>query len=186
MISATEQQLVKDLQAKKQSAFHQLYDAYSPALYGIIFRLVKEEELAQDLLQDAFIKIWTNIGHFNAEKGRLFTWLVTLTRNVVLDELRIQKQKQKCDSFLLQRGEISHSGTFPDKILDKSLLNLLRPNLRQVVELTYYKELTQQEIADQLAIPLGTVKTRIRSAMQKLHKILIQDIHHYRLRVVYT
>ncbi|GAB4000844.1 sigma-70 family RNA polymerase sigma factor [Spirosoma daeguense] len=185
MISATELQLVKDLQAKSQSAFHQLYDAYSPALYGIILRLVHDKELAQDLLHDAFIKIWTNIDQFNPEKGKLFTWLVTLTRNLVFDELRELKQKQKFDNYLIQQVEVAHTPTFTDRLLDKSLLNNLRPPLRQVVELTYYKELTQQEIADHLSIPLGTVKTRIRTAMQKLHKLLIRDIHHFRLRAVH-
>lgn len=185
MASVTEQQLVTDLQAKLPTAFHQLYDGYSPALYGVILRVVKDEDLAQDLLHDAFIKIWTNIGNFNPEKGRLFTWLVTLTRNVVIDELRVQKQKSKFESYLAHHMQISHKPSLPDQLIDKSLLNRLRPVHRQVVELTYFKEYTQQEIADKLSIPLGTVKTRIRTAMQKLHLLLSKDIHQYHLNAVH-
>ncbi|GAB3956417.1 sigma-70 family RNA polymerase sigma factor [Spirosoma harenae] len=179
-----EQNLVLDLKSGSSAAFTKLYDNYSPALYGFLLRLVKDPERAQDLLQDAFIKIWSNIHAYNPQQGRLFTWLLTVTRNVAFDELRAQKARpitQSTDAAVI--SEVCYSG-ISEGTVQQALVSQLAPKHREVVELVYYREYTKQEVADELKLPLGTVKTRFRMALQHLKQLFRQDISHYHLSQV--
>ena len=88
IIKYSEEELVAQLQNRNQQAFAYLYDNYAAALNGIIYRLVEDKELAEDILQEAFVKIWNNFSSYDSAKGRLFTWMLNLTRNLTIDTLR--------------------------------------------------------------------------------------------------
>ncbi|SMG34023.1 RNA polymerase sigma-70 factor, ECF subfamily [Marivirga sericea] len=141
-------------------------------------RIVKSDEVAQEVLHDVFIKAWKNIHAYNAEKGRLYTWLVNISRNASIDKLRSKEIKKtgKTDSVSdnvhtidnANSTELSIDGIGLEKVLDK-----LSGELRFVIDQMYFKGYTQTEIAEEFDIPLGTVKTRARTAMRTLRELLL-------------
>jgi RNA polymerase sigma-70 factor (ECF subfamily) len=174
-----EADLIRDLKAGRSSAYTLLYDRYAPALFGMLLRVVKDEDRAQDLLQDAFVKSWLNIHRYDPEQGRLFTWLFTLTRRLAYDELKGHQVRLSADSSLMENSSESYYSTEHEGLLANSLIKHLEPKHREVIELVYYRDYTRQEVADELALPLGTVKTRCRGALQHLRQVLRHDIRSY-------
>lgn len=175
----TEMRLVRALLDPTSTSFALLYDAYSPALYGVLLRLVHDQARAEDLLQDAFIKIWSNREHFDSKQGRLFTWLLTITRHVALDELRARKVRAVASAYIYDRSDKEVRPSLPEGKVDQTLLSHLAPKYQAVVELMYCRDYTSSEAAEKLKLPLGTVKTRARKAMQELRSHFRNDIHHY-------
>lgn len=175
----TEMRLVSALLDPTSTSFALLYDAYSPALYGVLLRLVHDQARAEDLLQDAFIKIWSNREHFDPKQGRLFTWLLTITRRVALDELRALKVRTVASAYIYDRSDKEVKPALPEGKVDQTLLSHLAPKYQAVVELMYYRDYTSLEVAEKLELPLGTVKTRIRKAMKELRSHFRNDIYHY-------
>lgn len=172
-----EQELVAMLQQQDQHAFDYLYENYSPALYGVIFRMVEDKELAEDLLQDAFVKLWNNFTNYDSSKGRLFTWMLNLTRNLTIDTLRSksyrkQKKIQNDENSVDNVSDQAYKVDKFDTIGLRKHLSLLKNDQKQIIDLAYFSGFTQDEIAKQLAIPLGTVKTRMRAAITELRKML--------------
>ena len=169
--------MVSLLQNKDVVAFSYLYDNYSAALFGIIYKMVENKELAEDILQEVFVKIWNNFSNYNSSKGRLFTWMLNITRNLVIDTLRsksykkqvkIQGYENSVDNFI---ENSSGTGQF-DSLGIRRHLTRLKDDQKQIIDLAYFAGFTQEEIAKQLSIPLGTVKTRMRTAIMELRKIL--------------
>ena len=154
-----------------------LYDHYSGALYGVILRIVQKETVAEEVLQDVFIKIWNKIDGYDETKGRLFTWMVNIARNQAIDKTRskeiTREQKTGALENLVSRID---SKDFLEQSTDgigvKELLNKLQPEQQFVVDYLYLKGYTQSELADEFNIPLGTIKTRVRLAMEQLRTIL--------------
>jgi RNA polymerase sigma-70 factor (ECF subfamily) len=172
-----EDELVSRLFKQDKKAFSYLYDNYSSALYGVIFRIVQDEETAADVMQETFVKIWNNFPQYDKTKGKLFTWLVNIARNLAIDTTRSKSWKNQNKNLELDKivGFIdSHKSTSfnPDQIGLKALLEKLRPEQRDIIDLAYFKGYTQVEIADTLNIPLGTVKTRMRMAIMQLRQII--------------
>lgn len=175
-IKISEESLIALVSSGSQEGFRILYDNYSAALYGVIERVVVDQGLAEDLLQDAFVKIWKNFSSYHPEKGRLFTWMLNIARNISIDALRSRHQKvsrniQSIDTFVgLETG-----GTNADRLdfigVDAAIKNL-KPEQLKLIQMAYFQGYTQEEIAEETAIPLGTVKTRIRSALQVLRQSL--------------
>ena len=173
----SEDELVSLLQNKDVVAFSYLYDNYSAALFGIIYKMVENKALAEDILQEVFVKIWNNFSNYNSSKGRLFTWMLNITRNLVIDTLRsksykkqvkIQGYENSVDNFI---ENSSGTGQF-DSLGIRRHLTRLKDDQKQIIDLAYFSGFTQEEIAKQLSIPLGTVKTRMRTAIMELRKIL--------------
>lgn len=169
-----EEQLVRSLQNGDQQAISALYDDYGAALYGIAFRLMRDQELASDVLQEGFVKIWKNAKRYDSSKGTLFTWMSRIIKNHALDQLKsknmryeIRDQKDIVDT-VERSGEATQN---EDTIGVREKLKDLEPSLEKVMELSYFGGYTQKEIADELHIPLGTVKTRARKALNELRKI---------------
>jgi RNA polymerase sigma factor (sigma-70 family) len=175
----SESELVALLQQQDQKAFSYLYDNYAPALNGIIIRIVEDKILAEDILQEAFFKIWNNFSQYDTSKGRLFTWMLNLTRNLTIDIVRSKgyKKQQKIsgdeNSVNYVKDENAALERFDSIGLRKQIHNL-KPEQRILIELAYFSGYTQDEIAKDIGIPLGTVKTRIRSAIVELRKIIQQ------------
>jgi len=149
-----------------------LYDRYADTLYGLAAKIVKSDEIAQDIVQDSFVKIWKNIDSYNNEKGTFFTWMLNVTRNTAIDFLRKAK-KQRATSIQDIENSVDMAGgmsTNVNAIGLSSIVDNLQEDQRILVEYIYFKGYTQQEVSDELEIPLGTVKTRIRSAVKELQK----------------
>ncbi len=172
----SEEQLVEGLQNRNQQAFAYLYDNYAGALNGVIYKLVDNKELAEDILQEAFVKIWNNFSSYDASKGRLFTWMLNLTRNLTIDTLR-SKGYKKQSKISADENSVSNlaDNTTAEKFDAMGIrkhLNNLKPEQRGIIDMAYFKGYTQDEISKEMGIPLGTVKTRMRSAILELRKIL--------------
>lgn len=163
------------LKIKDASGLEYLYDNYSKALYNIIFQIVQIDEYAEDVLQDTFIKVWNSFDMFDATKGRLYTWLSNIARNLSIDKLRSkdfrnQSQNQDIQNSVNAIDVRMNNKLDPDNIGVKELVQKLRPEYIEIIELIYFNGYTHAEVAEQLNMPLGTVKTRIRAAIIELRK----------------
>lgn len=173
-IHYSEAQLEALLKSGKEKDFEILYDRFSDALYGVLCRVLRDEELAEDALQEAFMKIWRNGQKYDASKGTIFTWMLNIARNHAIDKLRSLKNtaSSKSGEGLEDVNIPTAADDAPDEVLQRSelleLVNTLPQPLLILIDLVYVKGYTQAEVAEQLGIPLGTVKTRIRTALQTL------------------
>jgi len=172
-----QEQLVEKLRAKSKEAFTYLYDHYSVALYGAINRIVTDEKVAEEVLQDAFVKFWNKIDQYDPSKGRFFTWMINISRNLAIDKLRSKEIKKagKTDTIetYVTGIELSHqSYQNIDSIGLKEALKALREEERFILEMAYFKGYTQSEIAEEYDIPLGTIKTRLRMGLKSLREVL--------------
>lgn len=166
----SEEDLIDSLKKNQRGAFEYLYDNYSSALFGSVCRYIPDEEKAADLLQDIFLKIWKNISKYDSSKGRLFTWMMNITRNTCIDLLRKEKGKYHVDvqdNIIQVDAKTNHQPNV--SVIDlRSILEKLRPERKVLLDLVYLQGYTQEEAAEQLAIPLGTAKSRIRVALKEL------------------
>lgn len=173
----SEPELIKQLRNREESAYGYLYDHYGHALYGIILRIILRTEVAEDVLQEVFIKIYHNIDRYDPAKGKLYTWMLHITYNMAIDTLRSKgfrksKEIQSLDNDVNVTAVYSSSVPEIDHIgLDK-VVSALSEDHRKIIDLAYFKGYTQEEIARELAIPLGTVKTRARNALIQLRSLL--------------
>jgi RNA polymerase sigma factor (sigma-70 family) len=154
-----------------------LYDHYCSALYAVILRIVKKEEIAEEVLQDVFVKIWERFDNYDSARGRLFTWLVNIARNQAIDRRRskeIQKEQKTGDigNYVNRIDSSSFLEQSVDAIGLSDVLSRLPPEQKLIVEYLYLKGYTQSELSEEMNIPLGTVKTRLRLAMQELRAIM--------------
>ncbi len=174
-ITLTEPELVLALQSKDPTVLKTLYSMYSSSLYGVISRIITHTELAEDVLQETFVKIWQSASNYDNTKGRLFTWMMNIARNLSIDKLRSKdfKNSQKNQdiennvSFVDEQNKVTFN---PDTLGVKQLVDNLKPDLQVVLNLVYYKGFTHVEAAEKLDLPLGTVKTRIRLAILELRR----------------
>jgi len=173
-----ESELVLLLKSNDKADFSILYDYFSGALYGMILQVTSgDKDLADDCLQNAFVKIWKNAASYDSSKGRLFTWMVNIARNTAIDGLRSSKSGIKGkiqtlpDHVDFKADEADEDKLETIKSLEK-LLGGMKNEWKQVIQLVYFKGYTQEEAAQLLDLPLGTVKTRCRSAIIKLRELL--------------
>ena len=176
-VNYTEEELVALLKNKDMIAYNTLYDNYSASLYGIITRIVPAEEIAQDILQDVFVKIWKSIETYDKTKGRLYTWMLNIARNSAIDYSRSKQSKlenkiQDLDNSVYELNKQSSSAINTDIIGIKEQVTHLKDDHRLLIDLIYFKGYTQEETAKELNIPLGTVKTRVRAAIMHLRQTL--------------
>ena len=165
------------LQQHDDRAFGYLYDNYCAALYGVINSIVRGKETANDILQDVFVNIWKKIESYDATKGKLFTWMLNVARNAAIDKIRSKgyQDSLKNQSFPEDVDtNISGAVTRPnvDDVGLKKILTKLKSEQRVLIDLSYFQGFTHEEISKALNIPLGTVKTRIRSALTQLRTMI--------------
>lgn len=173
-IKYTEEQFINLLKAKSEEAFNILYDNYSPALYGIVLKIVNSEEAAQDVLQDSFVKIWKNFTNYDRSKATLFTWLLNIARNTAIDYNRskhVKYQIRMDDELVGIRQKQSEATSFDHIGVEKAVLNL-KPEHQEILDVLYFKGYTQDEASKELNLPLGTLKTRARAAIHNLRAFL--------------
>lgn len=168
-------QLVERLVEGDKNALYQLYDKYSGALYGVILRMCRDEAEAKDLLQETFIKIWTNIGSYDASKGRFYTWAYRIARNTTLNSLRAKNDLIQNDDLRVYDTKATEETTQDDTLL-KGSLKKLEPHHQKAIALVYYRGYTHQEAHQAMGVPLGTFKSYIRQALKQLRKTYANEM----------
>jgi RNA polymerase sigma-70 factor, ECF subfamily len=172
------EQVIASIQRGEQSGLSTLYKQYNGALYGIIYRILERQGEAEEALQECFLKIWNNIDSYQSSKATLFTWMATIARNTALDKKRLK-------SFDIAKQTQSIVVGENDPRTDANTTNIHIPELiqkipekyRVLVDKMFLEGYTQQEIADEMEIPLGTVKTRLRDAISMLRNELKNERH---------
>jgi RNA polymerase sigma factor (sigma-70 family) len=154
-----------------------LYDHYSQTLFGIILRIVKNEDIAEEVLQDCLLRIWERIEQYDTQKGRFFTWMLNVSRNMAIDRLRTRERKEavKTDGMEPHVHTVENSNFAeqnPETIGLQEIIDKLDEDHRLIIRLVYLEGYTHSEVANDYDIPLGTVKTRLRNALIHLRKIL--------------
>ncbi len=168
--------LVERLRRRDPDAMGELYDRYGKLAFSVIFRIVRNQSTAEDLLQETFLRVWNRVQAFDAEKGALGPWILTVGRNRAIDYLRSVDGRMAKSSLEIEKMEAPR--VFSDmetKLFDqdriqslKGAFEKLNPNQRMVIELAYFEGLSQSEMAEKMNQPLGTVKTWVRSALKAL------------------
>lgn len=169
-----EDELITALKDRSQRAYSVLYDTYAPSLLGVINRIVKDTNKAEDLLQETFVTVWSTIDSYNANRERLFIWLLNIARSTALNFLRTQQSPPSTYSKPLpdtvvypEQKSTIRPGSIDSENQRTNIIGL-DPNLRQMIDLIYFEGYTQQKVADNLNMPLGMVKTSTRTALQQL------------------
>jgi len=175
----SEEQLVALLQSKEEKVLSILYERYSMALFGVIYRVLGDQKLAEDQLQECFLKIWNYAGSYDASKGRLYTWMLRIARNTAIDATRSKsfKQQQKIQNLDNSVNVIDRKKSFElnvDTIGVKELIKQLNTKYALVIDKIYFQGFTQAETAQELNLPLGTVKSRTRKALGLLKQYLTE------------
>lgn len=176
-IAYDEKELIALLQQRNEKAFGHLYDNYSSALLGIIYSIIKESETANDVLQEVFVNIWKKIDSYDASKGRLFTWMLNIARNAAIDKIRSKEYRNSLQNQPISANvDISTGNAVANPVVSdtglKKILMKLKDEQRELIDLSYFQGYTHEEISKALNIPLGTVKTRIRSALIQLRNMI--------------
>jgi RNA polymerase sigma-70 factor (ECF subfamily) len=176
----TDADLVTQLASGSQEALAELYDRYGALAYAVALRVLGDPGRSEDAVQDAFLKVWNHAASFDAKRGSLRTWLLASVRNRSIDYLRGRGAHERQELEL--RPAMTEAGPRGDPWREVSLLlertavreamSSLPAEQRQAVELAYFAGYSQQEIADMTQVPLGTVKGRMRLALEKLSSYL--------------
>jgi RNA polymerase sigma-70 factor (ECF subfamily) len=172
----SEPELVALLKEQSNEAFSYLYDHYAGALYTIINQIVMDKETAGDVLQEVFVNIWRKINMYDAAKGRLFTWMLNIARNAAIDKLRSKGYrdglKNRPVDEAVSSGMAMSTNPAVNDVGLKKVLTTLGEEYRRLIDLSYFQGYTHEEISKMLGIPLGTVKTRIRTAISQLKTMI--------------
>jgi RNA polymerase sigma-70 factor (ECF subfamily) len=171
--TSLEQHIVKLLEIGDKKALNLLYENYADSLYGVILKITKNEEIAQDALQESFIKIWKNSKKYDSSKAKLFTWLYRIARNTAIDKLR------SFNNRFNKEVQIDKSNVYilPTQNLNQDVIDLrdhvgrLDGKYQIVLNALFFEGLTQQEASEELDIPLGTIKSRLKIGLRELKKV---------------
>jgi RNA polymerase sigma-70 factor, ECF subfamily len=178
---ADDVELARRLQRRETKAMADLYDRFGRLAYSVIFAVVRDSSVAEDLVQETFLRVWNRASGFDAERGALGPWLLAIARNRAIDHIRSARAKMDrnlCELDLFERAEHGKPSNFVDMERDvlnadaarriKTAMAKLSQNHQKVIELAYYEGLSQTEMAERLGQPLGTVKTWVRTALKYL------------------
>lgn len=175
-------ELLHRIARRDQDAFAALYDRYATVLYSLCLAIVKRQEDAEDVLQECFLQIWEKAHTFDGLKGNVYTWLFTMARRRAIDRLRskhfqIRRQQQPDFDFEMITADEAPSPLESTSLAERARLvrkafMTLPEAQREVLQMAYFQGYSQCEISERLRVPLGTVKTRTRQAMRKLHALL--------------
>lgn len=169
----SDEDLVSQIATGDRVALTTIYNRYATLVFSLVVRILGEGMSAEEATQDTFMSLWRRANHFSVERGRLLSWLLTIARNRAIDELR--RTRSSGEHIELDDQTDSYQGLEEislRRVQVRRALSLLPSLQRQVIELAYYGGMTQQEIADHLHTPLGTIKTRMRLGLQRLRSTL--------------
>lgn len=170
--------LVRQFQNKNQVAFKKLYDMYSQSIHGVVYNIVKDSDIADELMQDVFIKAWDKSDTYSSKKGRFFTWILNIARNAAIDKTRSKafkqsKQNLNADFFVDIITSNDNLDASTDAIGIKKFVTNLGQKCKAIIELLYFKGFTQKEASEELQMPIGTIKTRNRNCIQQLREMVL-------------
>ncbi|WP_209332449.1 RNA polymerase sigma factor [Lunatimonas salinarum] len=170
-----EQEIIAGLKARNRKTVEYLYAKYSRALFAVITRIISDKDLAEEVFHDAFIKITEKITQYDETKGRLYTWMANICRNTAIDKTRSKEFSEKhktntLDDFVYALESQTGTAEAVDGIGVRELMDTLNDECKFIVDCVYFKGYTHAEISEEFNIPLGTVKTRIRTAINALKK----------------
>ncbi len=176
-------QLIQQVADGDRSAFDLLFNRYAPAVLGLAIRILTERAAAEDVVQEAFWRVWRKAHTFDAERGRFENWLLRIAHNLAIDRLRRTARrseqaldpKDRHDALRLSTPADEVTGTAWTAIQHQQVLAAMEelpPEQREIIELAYFGGMTRQEIADRTGLPLGTVHTRARLALRRLRSAL--------------
>jgi RNA polymerase sigma-70 factor (ECF subfamily) len=164
---------------RDEGAFQALYRAAAPKLFGLLLRILKRSDLAEDCLQDTFVSIWYRAGDYRPDLAQPFTWMATIARNRALDVVRSAPAQrevataEELDDFGDPQADTAEDASFAEEARAvRGCLEQLPPRQRQAIALAYFRGLAHGELAQTLAEPLGTVKTWIRKGLAQLKQCL--------------
>ena len=181
VMKPNDQQLIAGVVKGDERAFLALYDRYVSRVYGLTLRVLGDVMLAEEVTQDTFLKLWGRARQFDSKKGELASWLLTIAHRTALDRWRLENRRMPASN---PQDPEENWPLIPDEATQNSearwrslyfAVQSLPEEQRQVIDLAYYKGMSQSEIAEVLGWPLGTVKTRVRSAMQSLREHWLED-----------
>lgn len=182
--SVPDTHLLQQITERDQHAFLALYERYGNLVYSLALRVVRHQVMAEEVTQDVFLKVWQQPTRWNPALGQFSSWLLTITRNAGIDRLRKERRHwtptQDQAELMGEFGEETAVGENPywyDGLILARLLQQLSPEQRLLIELAFYQGYTHSELAENLQLPLGTVKTRLRTGLQKL-RTLWEEAHH--------
>jgi RNA polymerase sigma-70 factor, ECF subfamily len=170
--AADDKALLERVLARDQSAMAEIFDRYSGMAYSVAMRVVKDSAQAEDVMQDVFFQVWQNPGAFVSDRGSLGAWLAVVVRNRAIDVIRRRKPTDAVEDVILPAStnvaaEVEHR-TLIERV--RNVMKDLPPEQRESVELAFFEGMTHAEIAQKKGEPLGTVKTRIRTALMSVRK----------------
>ena len=172
--------LMERLAHQDTSALESLYDRYSRAVYGLVFRIAQQAATAEEIVQDVFLQLWRNAHLYRSSRGRLESWLFTIARNRTLDHMRLKREKQRRREDSLELHPAAFVAPNPESIVDqkrraesvRTLIQSLSVQQQKAIELAFFEGMTHSEIARTLEEPLGTVKSWIRGGLLRLREAL--------------
>lgn len=173
MRSQIEKDIIQLLKDRDKKALTLLYNNYSDSLFGVAMKITRDEALAKDALQESFIKIWKNSHKYDPKKAKLFTWLYRITRNTAIDKLRSFNNRNSREVQI----EYSNVYSIATNSLNQDVMDLkqhvgkLDQKYKTVINALFFEGMTQQEASDELDIPLGTIKSRLKIALRELKKV---------------
>lgn len=165
-----EQILIKRLQNKDEIALSLIYDNYAAALYGVIVRMCKDEDIAQNLLQDTFLTIWEKADSYDVDKGRFYTWAYRIAKNKTLNFLRKPSKLIQTDDFSVYESKEQTKTSTDDFLSLNGKIASLEEHHQKAIELVYFNGLTHREAHKEMDVPLGTFKSYIRQALRELRQ----------------
>ena len=173
MSTLIEKHIVSLLAEKDDKAISLLYDHYGDTLYGVAYKVLRDDDLAQDVLQESFIKIWKKADTYDASKAKLFTWLFRIIRNTAIDKLRSvnNKSDKEVQIDVSDVYNLGVNGIRPEFMDVQENLEKIEPKYQVVLEALFFQGMTQQEASEELDIPLGTIKSRLKIGLRELGKI---------------
>jgi len=191
MNQKSDTELIEKIKQKDSRALEELYDRYERPIYSFAFKILKDQMLAEEVVQELFFRIWHASDKYEENKGKVISWMFTLTRNIAIDLVRKHNRRkaesltesEQMEQIAEENSDISTQVT--DNIIGekvREVLNELNSEQKQIIEKIYFQGYTQQEVSDAFAIPLGTVKGRVRLAMkqlkQKMSRVIRREEYH--------
>lgn len=182
-----EREWMTEIQAGSKVALKKLYDRFNKILFGMVYKILRDREETEDLIQEIFVKIWNRAGQYDSSRGTVYSFIATLARNRAIDRTRSRAFKNRGkDSYVIDDDEysfnLSTENPNPEEKIElteraievRKALSKLNEKERQVLYISYFHGLSQSEIAEKIDLPLGTVKYRMRQGMIKLREMLIE------------
>lgn len=170
MATDTSENIVKLLRERNEKGLSLLFDRYSNAIMGLLTRMLKDQHIAEEVLQTTFLRAWERIDKYDESKAALYTWLYAIARNAALDVIRLKSFERRSMSQPIENVNAEVSSTYiPTAGIDTNkLLNSIEVKYREVLDCLYLQGYSQRETAEKLNIPLGTVKSRLRVGMKNI------------------